>query len=63
MQRTTGESPPRLSSTIVICTARGVDTRVHHGVVDDVVHRAMGVPLFLFLDPCGLCLSREQLVD
>ncbi|WP_431993870.1 hypothetical protein [Streptomyces albogriseolus] len=22
-----------------------------------------GVPLFLFLDPCGLCLPRDRLVD
>ncbi len=47
--------------------ARGVDARAHHGevddVLDDVVRRARGVPLFLFLDPCGLCLPMERLVD
>ncbi|MHC5903319.1 three-Cys-motif partner protein TcmP [Streptomyces sp. S6] len=47
--------------------ARGVEARAHRGevdgVLDDVVQRAMGVPLFLFLDPCGLCLPMDRLAD
>lgn len=39
----------------------------HHGEVDDVldgvVSRAQGVPLFLFLDPCGLTLPQGRLVE
>ncbi|MFD8767313.1 three-Cys-motif partner protein TcmP [Streptomyces mirabilis] len=57
----------RLQRVLRGYTARGVDARAHRGevdeVLDDVVRRAAGVPLFLFLDPCGLCLPRERLVD
>ncbi len=57
----------RLQQVLRGYTARGVDARAHRGevndVLDDVVRRAAGVPLFLFLDPCGLCLPRERLVD
>lgn len=57
----------RLQQVLRGYTARGVDARAHRGevddVLDDVVHRAAGVPLFLFLDPCGLCLPRDRLVD
>jgi len=57
----------RLQQVLGGYTARGVDARAHRGevdeVLDDVVRRAAGVPLFLFLDPCGLCLPRERLVD
>ncbi|WP_406369715.1 three-Cys-motif partner protein TcmP [Streptomyces sp. NBC_00647] len=57
----------RLQQVLRGYQARGVDARAHHGevndVLDDVVQRAMGVPLFLFLDPCGLCLPMDRLVD
>ncbi|GAA2426126.1 three-Cys-motif partner protein TcmP [Streptomyces coeruleofuscus] len=57
----------RLQQVLRGYTARGVDARAHRGevddVLDDVVRRAAGVPLFLFLDPCGLCLPRDRLVD
>ncbi len=57
----------RLQQVLRGYTARGVDARAHRGEVDDVlndvVRRAAGVPLFLFLDPCGLCLPRDRLVD
>ncbi|MEV6974444.1 three-Cys-motif partner protein TcmP [Kitasatospora sp. NPDC093806] len=47
--------------------ARGVDARAFHGdvlgLVDEVLAAAVGRPLFLFLDPCGLALPFEQLVD
>lgn len=46
--------------------ARGVNARVDHQdvalVLDDVVRAAVGQPLFLFLDPCGLTLPFEALV-
>ncbi|GAA0897901.1 MULTISPECIES: three-Cys-motif partner protein TcmP [Streptomyces violaceusniger group] len=57
----------RLLEVLQTYRARGVDARAHRGevdgVLDDVVLRARGVPLFLFLDPCGLCLPMERLVD
>jgi three-Cys-motif partner protein len=57
----------RLQEVVRSYEARGVFARVHHGevddVLDDVVQQATGVPLFLFLDPCGLCLPMERLVD
>lgn len=57
----------RLQQVLRGYTARGVDARAHRGevddVLDDVVRRAAGVPFFLFLDPCGLCLPGERLVD
>ncbi|MFF9803132.1 three-Cys-motif partner protein TcmP [Streptomyces rochei] len=57
----------RLQQVLRGYVARGVEARAHQGevddVLDDVVHRAQGVPLFLFLDPCGLCLPMERLVD
>ncbi|WP_157124758.1 three-Cys-motif partner protein TcmP [Nocardia pseudovaccinii] len=47
--------------------ARGVLADAHHGQVeqhlDDVVNRATGVPLFLFLDPCGRNVPFEVLVQ
>jgi hypothetical protein len=37
---------------------QGVAATAHHGdvleVLDDVVRAALGCPLFVFLDPCGL---------
>jgi len=57
----------RLQEVVRSYEARGVYARAHHGevndVLDDVVQQATGVPLFLFLDPCGLCLPMERLVD
>lgn len=57
----------RLQEVVRSYEARGVYARAHHGevndVLDDVVKQATGVPLFLFLDPCGLCLPMERLVD
>ncbi|GCD99664.1 three-Cys-motif partner protein TcmP [Embleya hyalina] len=44
---------------------RGVDSRIHHGEVDDLLDQAVaaavGLPLFLFLDPCGLGVPFERL--
>ncbi|MFE5197929.1 three-Cys-motif partner protein TcmP [Streptomyces sp. NPDC056601] len=57
----------RLQQVVAGYAAWGVDARAHLGgvddVLDDVVQRATGVPLFLFLDPCGLCLPLDRLVD
>ncbi|MFD8254020.1 three-Cys-motif partner protein TcmP [Streptomyces werraensis] len=33
------------------------------GVLDSVIQRAAHIPLFLFLDPCGLVLPQDRLVD
>ncbi|WP_229891676.1 three-Cys-motif partner protein TcmP [Streptomyces lavendofoliae] len=45
----------------------GVRAHAHQGevdgVLDRVVERAVGEPLFLFLDPCGLVLPQDRLVD
>lgn len=57
----------RLQQLVHDYKAAGVDARAHRGevddVLDDVVHNAVGVPLFLFLDPCGLCLPFDRLAD
>ncbi|MDX2710104.1 three-Cys-motif partner protein TcmP, partial [Streptomyces sp. PA03-6a] len=57
----------RLEEVVSGYRSRGVTARAHHGevdgVLDDVVIQARGVPLFLFLDPCGLCLPMERLVE
>ncbi|WP_326581666.1 three-Cys-motif partner protein TcmP (plasmid) [Actinacidiphila glaucinigra] len=57
----------RLQEVVNGYRARGVNAQAHRGevdgVLDDVVRQARGVPLFLFLDPCGLCLPMERLVD
>jgi three-Cys-motif partner protein len=46
---------------------RGLDARVLHlsveHVLDQVIEAAADVPLFLFLDPCGLGLTFDQLTD
>ena len=46
---------------------QGVVAHAHRGevdgVLDSVVRRAAGRPLFLFLDPCGLVLPQDRLVD
>lgn len=47
--------------------ASGVLAHAHRGevdgVLDQVVERAEQEPLFLFLDPCGLLLPQDRLVD
>ncbi|MGW7210018.1 three-Cys-motif partner protein TcmP [Streptomyces sp. NPDC054837] len=47
--------------------AGGVPAHVHRGevdgVLDDVIQRSVRAPLFLFLDPCGLVLPQDRLVD
>jgi three-Cys-motif partner protein len=46
---------------------QGVTATAHHGdvldVLDDVVRAAVGFPLFLFLDPCGLGIPYDRLVS
>jgi three-Cys-motif partner protein len=44
---------------------QGVHATAHHGsvldVLDDVVQAALGCPLFVFLDPCGLGIPYDRL--
>ncbi|MET9913563.1 three-Cys-motif partner protein TcmP [Streptomyces sp. NPDC006476] len=60
------KSVAKLEQVADIYRRQGVDARVHHGDVDgvlrQVVSTAVGKPLFLFLDPCGLVLPYERLV-
>ncbi|MFJ5121353.1 three-Cys-motif partner protein TcmP [Kitasatospora sp. NPDC088548] len=57
----------QLGSLVAEYQARGVDARAFRGDVlgyfDEVLAAATGQPLFLFLDPCGLALPFERLVD
>jgi three-Cys-motif partner protein len=57
----------RLHEVVQHYLARGVQAHAHHGeadsVLDQVVQRAVREPLFLFLDPCGLVLPQDRLVD
>lgn len=61
------ESATRLEAVAAEYRARGVDARVHRGdveqLMDAVIAEAAGLPLFLFLDPCGLGLSFERLAE
>ncbi|MBQ0867406.1 three-Cys-motif partner protein TcmP [Streptomyces sp. RK75] len=61
------KSHARLEEVAAIYRRQGVDARVHHGEVDDVLNdvlrTAMGLPLFLFLDPCGLGLPWQRLTQ
>ncbi|MFG2351977.1 three-Cys-motif partner protein TcmP [Streptomyces phaeochromogenes] len=47
--------------------AGGVPAHAHRGeadsVLDSVIQQAVRAPLFLFLDPCGLVLPQDRLVD
>ncbi|MER5312598.1 three-Cys-motif partner protein TcmP [Streptomyces sp. NPDC002773] len=57
----------RLHEVVQQYLARGVRAHAHRGevdgVLDQVVERAVREPLFLFLDPCGLVLPQDRLVD
>ncbi|MFE1781350.1 three-Cys-motif partner protein TcmP [Streptomyces sp. NPDC059506] len=57
----------RLHEVVQQYLARGVRAHAHRGevdgVLDRVVERAIREPLFLFLDPCGLVLPQDRLVD
>ncbi len=57
----------RLQAVVQHYLARGVRAHAHRGevdgVLDQVVARAVREPLFLFLDPCGLVLPQDRLVD
>lgn len=57
----------RLTKVVEQYQARGVLAHAHRGevdaVLDSVIRRADREPLFLFLDPCGLALPLERLVD
>ncbi|MFD0009188.1 three-Cys-motif partner protein TcmP [Streptomyces sp. NPDC127178] len=57
----------RLHKVVEHYGAGGVLAHAHRGevdgVLDSVIHRAAHEPLFVFLDPCGLVLPQERLVD
>ncbi|MEU8550503.1 three-Cys-motif partner protein TcmP [Streptomyces roseoverticillatus] len=57
----------RLHDVVERYRTGGVLAHAHRGevdgVLDQVVKRAVREPLFLFLDPCGLALPQERLVD
>ncbi|MYS19879.1 three-Cys-motif partner protein [Streptomyces sp. DvalAA-14] len=57
----------KLEKIAGIYRAQGVDARVHHGDVDGVLNEvlvtATNLPLFLFLDPCGLGLPWDRLTE
>lgn len=57
----------RLNEVVGHYRAGGVLAHAHRGevdsVLDSVVQRAVREPLFLFLDPCGLVLPQDRLVD
>ncbi|MEU9609717.1 three-Cys-motif partner protein TcmP [Streptomyces sp. NPDC048057] len=57
----------RLREVVEQYLARGVRAHAHRGevdsVLDQVVERARREPLFLFLDPCGLVLPQDRLVE
>jgi three-Cys-motif partner protein len=57
----------RLQQVVQTYQANGVQAHAHRGevdgVLDDVVAQAVRSPLFLFLDPTGLCLPQDRLVD
>ncbi|MEU3907258.1 three-Cys-motif partner protein TcmP [Streptomyces goshikiensis] len=57
----------RLEEVVAGYRARGVRAQARKGgvndVLDEVVDSAVGVPFFLFLDPCGLSLPMDRLVE
>jgi three-Cys-motif partner protein len=61
------KSYSRLQEVVQGYQARGVSAQAHRGevdgILDHIVERAQRVPLFLFLDPCGLVLPQGRLVD
>ena len=61
------QSYSQLDSLIAEYRSRGVDARAYPGdvlgLMDQVLMAAAGRPLFLFLDPCGLALPFDRLVD
>lgn len=61
------KSYDRLQEVVRQYLAGGVRAHAHRGevdgILDQVVRRAVGKPLFLFLDPCGLVLPQDRLVD
>ncbi|MFL3871242.1 three-Cys-motif partner protein TcmP [Streptomyces griseobrunneus] len=61
------KSYARLEEVVQQYRASGVRAHAHRGevdgVLDQVVERAVREPLFLFLDPCGLVLPQDRLVE
>ncbi|MEU0703365.1 three-Cys-motif partner protein TcmP [Streptomyces bacillaris] len=61
------KSYDRLNEVVQQYWGQGVRAHAHRGevdgVLDQVVERAVREPLFLFLDPCGLVLPQDRLVE
>ncbi len=61
------DSATRLQTVADTYRAKGVDAKVHHGnvagILDHVLTSAAGLPLFLFLDPCGMTLPFDRLAQ
>jgi three-Cys-motif partner protein len=61
------DSAAELVQVVEEYVRQGVTATAHHGdvldVLDDVVRAAVGFPLFLFLDPCGLGIPYDRLVS
>lgn len=61
------KSYARLDEVVRQYRSDGVRAHAHRGevdgVLDQVVERAVREPLFLFLDPCGLVLPQDRLVE
>ncbi|MFF8423105.1 three-Cys-motif partner protein TcmP [Streptomyces sp. NPDC086796] len=57
----------RLEEVVSGYRGRGVQAVARQGgvddVLDDVLRQAVQAPLFLFLDPCGLCLPLDRLAS
>jgi three-Cys-motif partner protein len=57
----------QLEALVAEYRTRGVDGRTFHGdvigLMEEVLAAAVGKPLFLFLDPCGLALPFDYLAD
>ncbi len=60
------DSAAALAGVVDEYERQGVTATAHHGrvlgILDDVVRAAVGCPLFLFLDPCGLGMPYQRLV-
>jgi three-Cys-motif partner protein len=61
-----GDDAAQLAAVVDQYARQGVTAKAHQGsvleVLDDVVRTAVGCPLFLFLDPCGLGIPYDRLV-
>jgi three-Cys-motif partner protein len=61
-----GSDAEQLAMVVDEYARQGLHAKAHHGVVlevlDKVVREAVGYPLFVFLDPCGLGIPYQRLI-